>query len=185
MWYDHAMIEAHAPFLEGWYKKSVWPLFSSNILFDYVKKLLMIYLWFLSINASVTSSTEERKSKTVILMEKGKMYLHLNQFVNKVFIWPPFFFLLTPFQSNLVFASLISCCKIRLCYFLKFQNLLQIPILVIMKAMGMESDQEVVQMVGRDPRYSDLLLPSIEVNNMPTICFWIFLAFSCFLTAIV
>ncbi|KAG6628381.1 hypothetical protein I3843_14G012200 [Carya illinoinensis] len=73
-----------------------------------------------NINASVTSSTEERKSKTVILMEKGKMYLHLNQFVNKI------------------------------------------PILVIMKAMGMESDQEVVQMVGRDPRYSDLLLPSIE-----------------------
>lgn len=35
-----------------------------------------------------------------------------------------------------------------------------------MKAMGMESDQEVVQMVGRDPRYSVLLLPSIEVSNM-------------------
>ena len=35
--------------------------------------------------------------------------------------------------------------------------------MVVMKAMGMESDQEVVQMVGRDPRYSALLLPSIEV----------------------
>lgn len=35
--------------------------------------------------------------------------------------------------------------------------------MVVMKAMGMESDQEVVQMVGRDPRYSSLLLPSIEV----------------------
>ncbi|KAE8659455.1 hypothetical protein F3Y22_tig00116962pilonHSYRG00455 [Hibiscus syriacus] len=34
--------------------------------------------------------------------------------------------------------------------------------MVVMKAMGMESDQEVVQMVGRDPRYSALLLPSIE-----------------------
>jgi hypothetical protein len=32
-----------------------------------------------------------------------------------------------------------------------------------MKAMGMESDQEVVQMVGRDPRYGDLLFPSIQV----------------------
>ncbi|KAB1200828.1 DNA-directed RNA polymerase III subunit RPC2 [Morella rubra] len=73
-----------------------------------------------NINASVTSSTEERKSKTVILMEKGQMYLHLNQFVNKI------------------------------------------PIMIVMKAMGMESDQEVVQMVGRDPRYSDLLLPSIR-----------------------
>ncbi|GAB4827756.1 DNA-directed RNA polymerase III subunit 2 [Ancistrocladus abbreviatus] len=38
----------------------------------------------------------------------------------------------------------------------------KIPILTVFKAMGMESDQEVVQMVGRDPRYSSLLLPSIE-----------------------
>lgn len=35
--------------------------------------------------------------------------------------------------------------------------------MVVMKAMGMESDQEVVQMVGRDPRYAALLMPSIEV----------------------
>lgn len=34
-----------------------------------------------------------------------------------------------------------------------------------MKAVGMESDQEVVQMVGRDPRFSALLLPSIEVTG--------------------
>uniref|UniRef100_A0A7N2LTH0 DNA-directed RNA polymerase n=1 Tax=Quercus lobata TaxID=97700 RepID=A0A7N2LTH0_QUELO len=85
-----------------------------------------MYLWLLplrgfSINASVTSSTEDRKSKTVILMEKGKMYLHLNMFSEKI------------------------------------------PIMVVMKAMGMESDQEVVQMVGRDPRYSAVLLPSIEL----------------------
>lgn len=38
--------------------------------------------------------------------------------------------------------------------------------MVVMKAMGMESDQEVIQMVGRDPRYSLLLLPSIEVIDM-------------------
>ncbi|KAK4855821.1 hypothetical protein QYF36_011267 [Acer negundo] len=38
----------------------------------------------------------------------------------------------------------------------------KIPIMVVLKAMGMESDQEVVQMVGRDPRFSALLLPSIE-----------------------
>ncbi|KAG6746546.1 hypothetical protein POTOM_048897 [Populus tomentosa] len=75
---------------------------------------------FECINASVTSSTEATKSKTVILMEKEKMYLCLNQFAKKI------------------------------------------PIMVVMKAMGMESDQEVVQMVGRDPRYSMLLLPSIE-----------------------
>ncbi|KAL2514714.1 nuclear RNA polymerase C2 [Forsythia ovata] len=72
------------------------------------------------VQASVTSSTEATKSKTVIKMEKEKIYLYLNQFTSKV------------------------------------------PIMMVMKAMGMESDQEVVQMIGRDPRYSELLLPSIE-----------------------
>lgn len=37
-----------------------------------------------------------------------------------------------------------------------------VPIMIILKAMGIESDQEVVQMLGRDPRYGTLLLPSIE-----------------------
>ncbi|KAM7459879.1 hypothetical protein LguiA_036134 [Lonicera macranthoides] len=37
-----------------------------------------------------------------------------------------------------------------------------VPIMAVLKAMGMESDQEVVQMLGRDPRYGALLLPSIE-----------------------
>ncbi|KAF7825950.1 DNA-directed RNA polymerase III subunit 2 isoform X1 [Senna tora] len=73
-----------------------------------------------NITASVTSSTEAIKSKTVVVMENEKIWLLLNQFPKKV------------------------------------------PIMVVMKAMGMESDQEVVQMVGRDPRYSSLLLPSIE-----------------------
>ncbi|KAG6393793.1 hypothetical protein SASPL_144365 [Salvia splendens] len=72
------------------------------------------------VQASVTSSSEARKSKTVIRIEKEKIYLHLNGFTSKV------------------------------------------PIMIVLKAMGMESDQEVVQMIGRDPRYSELLLPSIE-----------------------
>ncbi|XP_058743798.1 DNA-directed RNA polymerase III subunit 2-like [Vicia villosa] len=38
----------------------------------------------------------------------------------------------------------------------------KVPLMVVMKAMGMESDQEVVQLIGRDPRYSLLILPSIE-----------------------
>ncbi|CAH8278261.1 unnamed protein product [Arabidopsis lyrata] len=73
-----------------------------------------------NINASVTSSTEMTKSKTVIQMEKEKIYLFLHQFVKKI------------------------------------------PIVIVLKAMGMESDQEIVQMVGRDPRFSASLLPSIE-----------------------
>ncbi|PWA98104.1 nuclear RNA polymerase C2 [Artemisia annua] len=72
------------------------------------------------IQASVMSSTEMTKSKTVIRMEKEKIYLVLNSFTKPV------------------------------------------PIMVVMKAMGMEADQEVVQMLGRDPQYASLLLPSIE-----------------------
>lgn len=38
--------------------------------------------------------------------------------------------------------------------------------------MGMESDQEIVQMVGRDPRFSASLLPSMEASIMATyFCF--------------
>ncbi|KAL0874160.1 hypothetical protein Bca101_023865 [Brassica carinata] len=73
-----------------------------------------------NINASVTSSSETTKSKTVIQMEKEKIYLFLHQFVKKI------------------------------------------PIVIVLKAMGMESDQEIVQMVGRDPRFSASLLPSME-----------------------
>lgn len=72
------------------------------------------------IQASVMSSTEKTKSKTVIRMDKEKIYLVLNSFTG------------------------------------------QVPIMVVMKAMGMEADQEVVQMLGRDPQYASLLLPSIE-----------------------
>jgi len=38
--------------------------------------------------------------------------------------------------------------------------------MVVMKAMGMEIDQEVVQLIGRDPRYSFLHMPSIEVIDI-------------------
>ncbi|CDY26396.1 BnaA02g23740D [Brassica napus] len=75
-----------------------------------------------NINASVTSSSETTKSKTVIQIEKEKIYLYLHQFVKKI------------------------------------------PIIIVLKAMGMESDQEIVQMVGRDPRFSASLLPSMEAS---------------------
>jgi DNA-directed RNA polymerase III subunit RPC2 len=37
-----------------------------------------------------------------------------------------------------------------------------VPIVVVLKAMGMESDQEIVQMVGRDPKYAGILAPSLQ-----------------------
>lgn len=41
--------------------------------------------------------------------------------------------------------------------------LLQVSIVAVLKAMGVTSDQEIVQMVGRDPKLADLLAPSIQV----------------------
>ena len=40
-----------------------------------------------------------------------------------------------------------------------------VNIVAVLKAMGMESDQEVVQMVGRDPKYMDLLAPTLQVKG--------------------
>ncbi|XP_047306154.1 DNA-directed RNA polymerase III subunit 2-like [Impatiens glandulifera] len=82
------------------------------------------------IQASVTSFTSQIRNKTLIRMEKEKIYVYMNQFTTN-----------------------------------------KVPIMVVMKAMGMESDQEVVQMLGRDPCYNDLLNPSIEEcvsNNVYT-----------------
>ena len=37
-----------------------------------------------------------------------------------------------------------------------------VPIIAILKAMGLESDQETLQMVGRDPGFADMLAPSLQ-----------------------
>lgn len=41
----------------------------------------------------------------------------------------------------------------------------QVPIVIVLKAMGVESDQEIVQMVGRDPKFAGLLSPSMQVHR--------------------
>lgn len=38
----------------------------------------------------------------------------------------------------------------------------EIPIMIVLKAMGLESDQEAVQLVGPDPAYASLLAPSLQ-----------------------
>ncbi|KAG0573446.1 hypothetical protein KC19_VG179200 [Ceratodon purpureus] len=37
-----------------------------------------------------------------------------------------------------------------------------VPVVVVLKAMGIESDHEIVQMVGRDPKYAGILNPSLQ-----------------------
>jgi DNA-directed RNA polymerase III subunit RPC2 len=71
-------------------------------------------------NASVTSSTYERKSKTNVYLKAGKLYLKHNTFVE------------------------------------------DLPIAVVLKAMGLESDQELVQLVGSEGFFADGIAPSIH-----------------------
>lgn len=72
------------------------------------------------INASVTSSTHERKSKTNIYLKNGKMYLKHNTFSE------------------------------------------DIPIVIVLKGMGMETDQEIVQLVGSEDAFITGISPSIH-----------------------
>lgn len=73
-----------------------------------------------SIDASVTSSTHMRKSKTNIIINNEKFYLKHNSLTD------------------------------------------ELSIIVIMKAMGVESDQEIIQLIGTDTLYIDALSPSLQ-----------------------
>jgi DNA-directed RNA polymerase III subunit RPC2 len=73
-----------------------------------------------NVQASVTSSTHERKSKTNIIYKHGKIFLKHNMF------------------SDLI------------------------PIIIVMKAMGCESDQEILQYVGSTPKYGNALQQSFQ-----------------------
>ncbi|KAD6794879.1 hypothetical protein E3N88_05775 [Mikania micrantha] len=49
---------------------------------------------------------------------------------------------------------------------MKFNWLNLVPIMLVIKAVDMETDLEVLQMIGRDPQYASLLFPSIERKKM-------------------
>uniref|UniRef100_A0A7S4I9T1 DNA-directed RNA polymerase subunit beta n=1 Tax=Odontella aurita TaxID=265563 RepID=A0A7S4I9T1_9STRA len=72
------------------------------------------------VQASITSSTHERKSKAYILVKHGRVYMRSNTLGD------------------------------------------DIPIAVAFKAMGMESDLEIVQTVGSEPEIMDALALSME-----------------------
>lgn len=70
--------------------------------------------------ASITSSTHERKSRTNIFLNKGRVYLKSNSFGS------------------------------------------DIPIVIVFRGMGMESDQEIVSLIGSESDISDALTASFE-----------------------
>jgi len=73
-----------------------------------------------SVSASVTSSTHERKSRTVIVLRTGRLQLQHNTIGDDV------------------------------------------PVVVILKALGMTSDQEICAMIGPEPELQDSLSASLE-----------------------
>lgn len=63
----------------------------------------------------------------------------------------------------------MACCAIMsLCCLLPFCSD-DINIVAVLKAMGAESDQEVVQLIGPDEQLAALLMASIQVG--PSTCF--------------
>ncbi|CAE7902219.1 POLR3B [Symbiodinium sp. KB8] len=73
-----------------------------------------------AVSASVTSSTHERKSRTVITTKHGRIHLKHNTIGDDV------------------------------------------PVVAVLRAMGVTSDQEIVQLVGSEPELQDALAPSLE-----------------------
>lgn len=72
------------------------------------------------VSASVTSSTHERKSRTVIALRAGRLQLQHNTIGDDV------------------------------------------PVVVILRALGMTSDQEIASMIGPEPELQDALSASLE-----------------------
>lgn len=75
------------------------------------------------VQANITSSTHEVKSRCLIYAKNGKVYLKHNKVGDAI------------------------------------------PIAIIMKGMGIESDLEIVQLIGSEPHIIDALAPSLEDSN--------------------
>jgi len=98
-----------------------------------------------NISAAITSSTHDRKSRCNIFFK--------NQKVASLFMYELQLLCLTP--SNITDRTVQM--------YLKHNSLGDdIPIVIILKAMGLECDQEIVQLVGTEPEMVDLFSGSLE-----------------------
>jgi len=73
-----------------------------------------------NVNASVTSSTHEKKSKTNIIMKDKKIYLKHNKISENI------------------------------------------NIVILIRAFGVETDKDIMQMISSDPHYAEAMLPSFQ-----------------------
>jgi hypothetical protein len=133
------------------------------------------------VTGSVTSSTHERKSKTNIVVKHGRFLLRHNTFTDDVGPrLPCHSFPQVAVASQEGGPHRGASLPLSCCVGLSLPGpdgcprggAAQVSIVAVLKAMGVTSDQEIVQMVGSDPKVADLLAPSIQVSCQPGTSTW-------------
>lgn len=106
-----------------------------------------------NVSASITSSTHDRKSRCNIFFRNSKVNRgRRDASVNISYIKD---------ISILLMLRLILSFLYKV--YLKHNSLGDdIPIVIVLKAMGLESDQEIVELVGYEPELVDLFSGSLE-----------------------
>ncbi|PKU37464.1 dna-directed rna polymerase iii subunit rpc2 [Limosa lapponica baueri] len=107
-----------------------------------------------TVGASVTSSTHEKKSRTNLIVKQGRFYLRHNTL-----------------SEDIPIAIIFKKCNIRAKFTkresVKITNLPDTDMglllaLLVLHAMGVESDQEIVQMIGTEEHVMAAFAPSLE-----------------------
>ncbi|RXM33388.1 DNA-directed RNA polymerase III subunit RPC2 [Acipenser ruthenus] len=93
-----------------------------------------------TVGASVTSSTHEKKSRTNITVKQGRFYMKHNT--------------LSEDAPIAIILKVLSFCNSTLCK--------AAPVTIDGQAMGVESDQEIVQMIGTEEHVMAAFAPSLE-----------------------
>lgn len=96
-----------------------------------------------NVSAAITSSTHDRKSRCNIFFK--------NQKVGRLA------------RCRCMSSDDMFVCRVSPQMYLKHNSLGDdIPVVVVLKAMGLECDQEIVQFVGTEPELVDLFSGSLE-----------------------
>jgi DNA-directed RNA polymerase beta subunit len=118
------------------------------------------------VTASVTSSTNERKSRTAIAIKAKKFYLKVCVSVCLSVCLPVCLFVIGPCTRKLIIS-------IDLESFVFFLIALQhntftedLPLAVVMKAAGVETDQEIMQLIGSEDEMVWYNLPNFKIFMM-------------------
>ena len=143
------------------------------------------------VTASVQSSTHEKKTQCGIVLKHGRFMLRQNSFASVPAHASPWGLLMIAIRSKMPLslhsvlsvtnAAVVICCSNDAKTFDKVSGQPQVaawwhvdanmrhwwyrdvvPVVVVMKAMGIESDQEVTQLIGSEGTYAGLFAPSLQ-----------------------